>query len=31
MRGALFVGDRKIEIRQFPDPLPGPGEGDGDV
>jgi threonine dehydrogenase-like Zn-dependent dehydrogenase len=26
MRGALFVGDRKIEIRQFPDPLPGPGE-----
>jgi threonine dehydrogenase-like Zn-dependent dehydrogenase len=26
MRGALFVGDRKVEIRQFPDPLPGPGE-----
>ena len=26
MRGALFVGDRKVEVRQFPDPLPGPGE-----
>jgi threonine dehydrogenase-like Zn-dependent dehydrogenase len=26
MRGALFVGDRKIEVREFPDPLPGPGE-----
>jgi threonine dehydrogenase-like Zn-dependent dehydrogenase len=26
MRGALFVGDRQVEIRQFPDPLPGPGE-----
>jgi threonine dehydrogenase-like Zn-dependent dehydrogenase len=26
MRGAVFLGDRKIEIRNFPDPTPGPGE-----
>jgi threonine dehydrogenase-like Zn-dependent dehydrogenase len=26
MRGALFLGNRKIEIRNFPDPVPGPGE-----
>jgi threonine dehydrogenase-like Zn-dependent dehydrogenase len=26
MRGALFLGDRKVEIRDFPDPTPGPGE-----
>jgi len=26
MRGAVFLGDRKIEIRRFPDPTPGPGE-----
>ena len=26
MRGAVFLGDRKIEIREFPDPSPCPGE-----
>lgn len=26
MRGAMFLGNRKIEIRNFPDPTPGPGE-----
>ena len=26
MRGALFMGDRQIEVREFPDPTPGPGE-----
>ena len=26
MRGALFLGGRKIEIRDFPDPTPGLGE-----
>ena len=26
MRGAVFLGNRKIEIRDFPDPTPGPGE-----
>ena len=26
MRGAVFLGNRKIEIRNFPDPTPGPGE-----
>jgi threonine dehydrogenase-like Zn-dependent dehydrogenase len=26
MRGAVFVGNRKVEIRSFPDPAPGPGE-----
>lgn len=26
MRGAVFLGNRKIEIRSFPDPTPGPGE-----
>jgi len=26
MRGIVFVGDRKIELMQFPDPTPGPGE-----
>jgi threonine dehydrogenase-like Zn-dependent dehydrogenase len=26
MRGAVFLGDRRIEIRTFPDPTPGPGE-----
>jgi threonine dehydrogenase-like Zn-dependent dehydrogenase len=26
MRGAVFLGDRKVEIRNFPDPTPGPGE-----
>jgi threonine dehydrogenase-like Zn-dependent dehydrogenase len=26
MRGAVFLGNRKVEIRHFPDPVPGPGE-----
>jgi len=26
MRGAVFLGNREIEIRDFPDPTPGPGE-----
>jgi threonine dehydrogenase-like Zn-dependent dehydrogenase len=26
MRGAVFLGNRKIEIRNFPDPAPGAGE-----
>jgi threonine dehydrogenase-like Zn-dependent dehydrogenase len=26
MRGVVFLGDRKLEIRDFPDPAPGPGE-----
>jgi threonine dehydrogenase-like Zn-dependent dehydrogenase len=26
MRGIVFVGNRKVEIREFPDPTPGPGE-----
>ena len=26
MRGAVFLGNRKIEIRNFPDPAPGPDE-----
>ena len=26
MRGAVFLGNKKIEIRNFPDPTPGPGE-----
>src|SRR4051812_13001403 len=26
MRGAGFLGNRKIEVREFPDPTPGPGE-----
>lgn len=26
MRGAVFLGNRKIEIRTFPDPTPSPGE-----
>jgi len=26
MRGAVFLGNRKIEIRNFPDPVPGAGE-----
>jgi len=26
MHGAVFLGDRKVEIRNFPDPTPGPGE-----
>jgi threonine dehydrogenase-like Zn-dependent dehydrogenase len=26
VRGAVFLGDRKVELRAFPDPTPGPGE-----
>ena len=26
MRGAVFLGNRQVEIRSFPDPTPGPGE-----
>lgn len=26
MKGAVFLGDRKVELRDFPDPRPGPGE-----
>jgi len=26
VRGAVFLGDRKVELRSFPDPAPGPGE-----
>jgi threonine dehydrogenase-like Zn-dependent dehydrogenase len=26
MRGIVFVGNRKVELREFPDPTPGPGE-----
>src|SRR5438128_12391462 len=26
MRGIVFLGERKLEIQEFPDPTPGPGE-----
>ena len=26
MRGVVFLGDRRAEVREFPDPEPGPGE-----
>ena len=26
MRGAVFLGNREVELRSFPDPTPGPGE-----
>ena len=26
MRGAVFLGNRKVELRSLPDPTPGPGE-----
>ena len=26
MLGAVFLGNRKVEVRKFPDPTPGPGE-----
>ena len=26
MRGIVFLGGRKLELREFPDPAPGPGE-----
>ena len=26
MRGIVFLGNRKLELQDFPDPTPGPGE-----
>src|SRR3989440_4669153 len=26
MRGVVFLGERKVEVKSFPDPAPGPGE-----
>ncbi len=26
MKGVVFLGDRKAEVREFPQPQPGPGE-----
>jgi threonine dehydrogenase-like Zn-dependent dehydrogenase len=26
MKGVVFLGNRKLELREFPDPAPGPGE-----
>jgi len=26
MKGVVFLGDRELELREFPDPAPGPGE-----
>ena len=26
MKGVVFLGDRKLELREFPDPTPGPRE-----
>ncbi|MCI0547713.1 MAG: zinc-binding dehydrogenase [Candidatus Rokubacteria bacterium] len=26
MKGVVFLGDREIELKEFPDPKPGPGE-----
>jgi threonine dehydrogenase-like Zn-dependent dehydrogenase len=26
MRGIVFLGERELELREFPDPAPGPGE-----
>ena len=26
MRGVVFLGERKLELREFADPTPGPGE-----
>src|SRR5438270_6364480 len=26
MRGVVFLGERKVEVKSFPDPTPGPGE-----
>ena len=26
MQGLVFLGDRELALRQFPDPTPGPGE-----
>jgi len=26
MKGVVFLGERRVELRDFPDPVPGPGE-----
>ena len=26
MKGVVFLGDRRLELQDFPDPTPGPGE-----
>jgi len=26
MRGAIFLGERRLQLVEFPDPAPGPGE-----
>ena len=26
MRGVVFLGEKKIEVRELPEPVPGPGE-----
>src|SRR4030081_2591649 len=26
MRGIVFLGNRKLDVQEFPDPTPGPGE-----
>src|SRR3712207_7353349 len=26
MRGVVFLGERRLALEEFPDPLPGPGE-----
>ena len=26
MQGVVFLGDRELELREFPDPEPGPRE-----
>ena len=26
MKGIVFTGDSRLELRDFPDPSPGPGE-----
>lgn len=26
MKGVVFIGDRRLELQDFPDPVPGPGE-----
>ena len=26
MKGVVLLGERKCEVREFPDPVPGPGQ-----
>ena len=26
MKGIVFIGDSRLELQDFPDPVPGPGE-----